>query len=102
MLRRVGLILSVVYAYNGGIKERKTKMTNWNEIMEASRQEEMALIEAWEEKWKDFHDFDNFLDDEVVRCNKCGMNVLGKFATCEEYTADNIEKNRRLRELAGL
>jgi len=44
------------------------------------------------------HYFSDWLDDEVIRCEECGMNVLNKFRTCEEYTAFNQERNRKLRE----
>lgn len=44
------------------------------------------------------HYFSTWLDDEVIRCEECGMNVLNKFRTCEEYTAFNQERNRKLRE----
>lgn len=65
-------------------------------------QEERDLEALWEEKMKDYHDFDNSLDDEVTRCNKCGMNVLGDFSKCADYIAYNEERNRKLREAAGL
>ena len=79
-------------------------MTNWNEIIEASRNEELDSLMAWEEKWKDYHDFDTFLDDEVVRCNKCGANVLWnrEYPKCEDYNAYRDEANRKLREAQGL
>ena len=44
------------------------------------------------------HYFSDWLDEEVIRCENCGMNVLTRIATCEEYTAFNEERNRRLRE----
>ena len=49
------------------------------------------------------HDFSYELDDEVMRCYNCGMNVLNPYKTCEEYTAFNQERNRKLRErVSGL
>lgn len=77
-------------------------MTNLDAIFAQLAQEERDLEALWEEKMKDYHDFDNFLDDEVTRCNKCGMNVLGKFSKCEDYNAYREEANRKLREAAGL
>jgi hypothetical protein len=75
-----------------------------DEIIEEAAREERELMEAWEEKMKGRHDFSYELDDEVLRCWDCGMNILSarEYPTCEEYTIYNNEKNRRLRELAGL
>jgi hypothetical protein len=43
------------------------------------------------------HDFSYELDDEVMRCYNCGMNVLNPYKTCEEYTAFNKARNEALR-----
>ena len=48
------------------------------------------------------HEFSDWLDEDCIRCENCGMNVLGTQSTCEEYTAYNQERNRRLRERLGL
>ena len=47
-----------------------------------------------------YHDFDYEMDDEVLRCNKCGMNFLGnrENPTCEGWNTFNDERNRKLRE----
>ena len=79
-------------------------MNNLNDIYAEAAREIREAEEAWEEKMKDYHDFDYFLDDEVMRCHKCGMNVLSnrEFPKCEEYTVWNLERNRKLREAQGL
>ena len=43
------------------------------------------------------HYFSDWLDDEVIRCENCGMNVLNPYKTCEEYTAFNKARNEALR-----
>ena len=48
------------------------------------------------------HYFSDWLDEDCLRCEECGMNALGKHSTCEEYTAYNQERNRQLRERMGL
>ena len=77
---------------------------NTNDIFAQAAREEMAFIDELEAKRKGRHDLSYELDDEVLRCDDCGMNALSArdFPTCEEYTIHNNEKNRRLRELAGL
>lgn len=66
--------------------------------------EHNELEALWEEKLKDYHDFDNSLDDEVTRCNKCGANVLWnrEYPKCADYIAYNQERNQKLREAQGL
>lgn len=64
--------------------------------------EHHELEARWEERFKEYHDFDNSLDDEVTRCNKCGMNVLHNFSKCADYISWREEKNRQLREAQGL
>ena len=48
------------------------------------------------------HYFSTLMDDDCIRCEECGMNVLTRIATCEEYIAYNEERNRKLRERMGL
>jgi len=43
------------------------------------------------------HYFSDWLDDEVTRCENCGMNILNPYKTCEEYTAFNKARNEALR-----
>jgi hypothetical protein len=83
---------------------KKGKLMTLDEIIEEAAREERELMEAWEEKMKDYHDFDNFLDDEVIRCNKCGANVLWnrEYPKCEDYNAYRDERNAALRAKAGL
>lgn len=78
-------------------------MNNLDEIYAQLAQEERDKEALWEEKMKDYHDFDNFLDDEVTRCNKCGANVLWnrEYPKCDDYIAYNTEMNRKLREASG-
>jgi DNA-directed RNA polymerase subunit RPC12/RpoP len=44
-----------------------------------------------------YHEFSTDLDGEVMRCDNCGMNVLHKIRTCEEYTEYNRARNEALR-----
>jgi hypothetical protein len=44
------------------------------------------------------HYFSTLMDEDCIRCEECGMNVLSPYKTCEEYTAYNQERNRKLRE----
>jgi hypothetical protein len=48
------------------------------------------------------HIFSDWLDEDCIRCEECGMNVLTRIATCEEYIAYNEERNRKFRERMGL
>lgn len=45
------------------------------------------------------HYFSDWLDDEVIRCEHCGANVLWnkEYPTCEEYRAWNEARNAALR-----
>jgi hypothetical protein len=76
-------------------------MNNLNEIYAQIAQEERDKEALWDEKMKDYHEFSNWLDEEVTRCEKCGMNVLGKFSKCDDYISWREEENRKLRERAG-
>jgi hypothetical protein len=79
-------------------------MYNQDELFDAIAREERALMEEWEEKMKPYHDFDNFLDDEVIRCNKCGANVLWnrEYPKCDDYLEYNRARNAELRAKSGL
>jgi len=37
------------------------------------------------------------MDGEVLRCDNCGMNVLGKFRKCNDYLDYNRARNAELR-----
>ena len=43
------------------------------------------------------HYFSDWLDEDCLRCENCGMNALGRHSTCEEYTAFNQARNAALR-----
>jgi len=75
-----------------------------DEIMEMVFQEEREAQEAWKKKMKPYHEFSNMLDEDVTRCEKCGANVLWnrEYPKCEDYNAYRDERNRNLREAAGL
>jgi hypothetical protein len=77
-------------------------MNNLEEIYAQIAQEERDKEALWDEKMKDYHEFSNWLDEEVTRCEKCGMNVLGQFGKCDDYILWREEENRKLRERAGL
>jgi hypothetical protein len=83
---------------------KKGKLMTLDEIIEEAAREERELMEAWEEKMKDYHDFSDLLDEDVTRCEKCGANVLWnrEYPKCEDYNAYRDERNRKLREAAGL
>jgi hypothetical protein len=51
-----------------------------------------------------YHYFSNQMDEDVIRCEDCGANVLWnkEYPTCEAYNAYRDERNRKLREAAGL
>jgi hypothetical protein len=76
-------------------------MYNQDELFAEIAREEREAMEAWDEKMKDYHEFSNWLDEDVTRCEKCGMNVLGQFSKCDDYIAYRDEANRKLREAAG-
>lgn len=74
-----------------------------NDIYAEMAREVREHEEAWAPK-PGSHEFDYELDDEVLRCYHCGMNVLSvrEYRNCEEWTTYNNERNRMFRERAGL
>lgn len=78
-------------------------MINQDELFNQIAAEESALMEEWEAKMAPFHDFSDWLDEDVTRCEKCGANVLWsrEYPTCEAYTLYNEARNRNLREASG-
>jgi predicted RNA-binding Zn-ribbon protein involved in translation (DUF1610 family) len=77
-------------------------MYNQDEIIEAIAKQEREAMALWESQTSEYHSFSTDLDGEVMRCDNCGMNVLTRIATCEEYSEYNAERNRKFRERMGL
>jgi hypothetical protein len=75
-------------------------MYNQDELFDEIAREEREADARWNAQFEDkgYHTFSTDLDGEVMRCDNCGMNVLTRISTCEEYTAYNQERNRKLRE----
>lgn len=76
-------------------------MYNQEEIIEAICREEREAQARWDSQFegKGFHTyFSTDLDGEVMRCDNCGMNILGRVATCEEYLKLQTERNKKLSE----
>jgi hypothetical protein len=75
-----------------------------DKIIEMVFQAEREAQEAWEKEFEDYHSFSDMLDEDVTRCEKCGANVLWnrEYPKCEDYNAYRDERNRKLREAAGL
>ena len=80
-------------------------MYNQNEVIEMACQEEREAQAIWDSQFEGegFHTyFSTDLDGEVMRCDNCGMNALGKFSKCDDYLAYNRARNAELRAKAGL
>ncbi len=79
-------------------------MYNQDELFAEIAREEREADARWEARFegKGYHTyFSNYLDEDVTRCENCGMNVLGQFSKCDDYIAYNEERNRKLREAQG-
>lgn len=76
-----------------------------NEIFEAAAKYERDLENAWNDV-ADYgtHIFSYELDDEVMRCEDCGMNrlALRDHKTCDDYMTWRSEENFKLRVRAGI
>jgi hypothetical protein len=50
-----------------------------------------------------YHYFSDLLDEDVIRCENCGANVLwdSEYPKCEDYNAYRNERNAELRAKAG-
>jgi hypothetical protein len=74
-------------------------MYNQDELFDAIAREEREAMEAWDEEMKDYHDFSDWLDEDVTRCEKCGANVLWnrEYPKCDDYLAYNKANNEKLR-----
>lgn len=77
-------------------------MYNQDELIEAILRDEREAQARWDAQNEGAHSFSTDLDGEVMRCDNCGMNVLTRIATCEEYSEYNAERNRKFRERMGL
>ena len=58
-----------------------------NEIIAQAAQAEMGFIEEWEARMSGSHIFSYELDEDVPRCEKCGINRL---SAVENRKCDNF------------
>jgi hypothetical protein len=80
-------------------------MYNQDELFAEIAREEREADARWNAQFegKGYHTyFSTDLDGEVMRCDNCGMNALGKFSKCDDYLAYNRARNAELRAKAGL
>lgn len=77
---------------------------NQNEIISQLAQEEMDLMKAWDSQPDGGHIWSDWIDEDVTRCENCMANILwvSQYPSCDGYLAYSKEKNRKLREAAGL
>jgi hypothetical protein len=75
-------------------------MYNQDELLALIDQEEREAEEASNAQFegKGFHPyFSTDMDGEVLRCDNCGMNILGEFGKCDDYLDYNRARNAELR-----
>ena len=69
------------------LKATKGKLMTTNEIIAQAAQAEMDSILEWESRMSGSHFFSYELDEDVPRCEKCGINRL---SAVENRKCDNF------------